>query len=128
MRKTLASIVGGVALLGTLLVGSPAEAAGTCPGSAGAAGKPAALVGGKWALWNTKSTGYTGTPFSFKLRIKRGGFPDGYTYQWYTYDNNGAGYRHSMTTGALRAGAAVEVRTYCGGRLGATWVGLVRSR
>ncbi len=35
MRRTIAAIVTTGALMGSLLVASPAEAAGTCPGSAG---------------------------------------------------------------------------------------------
>jgi hypothetical protein len=123
MRKLLSVVVTGV-MAGSLMFGTAAEAAGTCT-SGGAAGKPAALTGGKWSLWNVKRTGYTGTPFSFKIRIKRGGFPDAYTYQWYTYD---AGYRHSMNTGAIRPGAADWVQTWCGGKRGADWRGTVYSR
>lgn len=126
MRK---NIVGAIVtgLLSVLVAVSPAQAGGTCT-SGGAAGKPAALVGGHMALWNVKHTGYTGTPFSFQMVVKRGGFPDGYTYQTYTYTNGGRGYRYSMTTGAIRSGAVVRVRTWCGGIRGGDWTGWVHTR
>lgn len=128
MRKTLAALTTAGVLAGSLLLGSPAEAAGTCPGSAGAAGKPAALTNHRFALWNTKNKGYTGTPFSFQVVLQYGGFPDKAQLKTYTYDNNRRGYRHSMTTGSLRTGAVVRVRTWCGGKRGADWVGWVRTR
>lgn len=121
MRKTLAAITTVGALAVSLLIGSPAQAAGTCT-SGGAAQKPVALSAHRFALGNVKHTGFTGTPFSFQLVLQYGGFP-GETYsKTYTYD---AGYRFSINTGSLRAGKAVRVRTWCGGKRGADWVGSV---
>jgi hypothetical protein len=105
---------------------SKAQAAGRCT-SGGAAMRPIALFPGSFILKNTKTSGYVGTPFSFKLKMARGGFPfSSVDYKWYTYD---AGYRRSMETGILAPGAAVEVQTWCGGIPGVSvWEGRVDSK
>lgn len=123
MRAVLAALLSALLAFALVVVGgTAARAGGTCT-SGGAAGKPAAHDGGKVSLWNVKNRGYTGTPFSFQMIVKRGSLLDGFTYQTYTYDNRGRGYRHSMTTGAVRPGQVVKVRTWCGGRRGADWNG-----
>lgn len=103
-----------------------AVASGVCQGSGGAAKAPQALVSGRFVLRNTKTTGYTGKPFSYRLLMARGGFPAGeISYRWMTYD---VGYANSAITGPHLSGRAVLVQTWCGGRRGADWVGNVASR
>jgi hypothetical protein len=123
-----ALVITAAALAGTLVTAQPALAAGSCNGSAGAAVRPVALSGGRFVLANTRTRGYTGTPFSFRLRVERGGFPSDTVSEWYTYDNNRRGYTYKMTTGKLAPGRAAEVQTWCGGKRGGDWRGGVYSK
>lgn len=114
------------ALLTAALLAFPgtAQAAGVCNRS-GVTIKPMALFPGSFILRNNLPTReYKGTPFSFRLKMARGGFPGEVSYKWYTYDR---GYKRSMETGILSPGTAVEVQSWCGGRRAADWVGRVPS-
>lgn len=125
MRAALGLLVTALLTAALLVFPGEAQAAGVCT-RGGAALAPLALFPGSFILRNSlTASNYTGTPFSFRLKIERGGFPFETTVQWYTYDR---GYRRSMETGILRSGAVTEVQSWCGGRRAADWVGRVYSK
>jgi hypothetical protein len=126
MRKTLVKLALALSVVvGSLGIALPAQAAGVC-NRGGVAIAPLALFPGSFILRNNLPTReYKGTPFSFRLKMARGGFPGETTYKWYTYDR---GSKRSMETGILAPGKAVLVQTWCGGKRGADWVGSVASK